>query len=353
MPTFAHDFAAFSTLASRHKVDPHRIKRFRIALYKHGRSDEEALSELPESLAAQVRAEGLLHPLKLVHRIDSTRDAASRLVFETPEGHHIEAVILRIQSGRTSLCISSQVGCAQACDFCATGRMGIAKNLSAAQIIDQVVQAMQIVASEGRKIRNVVFMGMGEPLANEPNVTDALELLLAKGGFDLSPRHLLVSTVGLPEPMLRLARRFPDLGLALSLHTARPDRRLALMPITRRQDLDELHRTLHELHTLRSGEMMIEYLMLKDVNDSLEDAAALRDFVQGLNVMINLIPYNQIAEAPHLQRSDQDQYDRFYQFLRDAGLRVTRRYSLGQDVEAACGQLIKQYRRARDSAAHA
>src|SRR5262249_54073406 len=149
------------------------------------------------------------HPLELASRHDSARDGASKLVFRTRQGPLIESVILRMTTGRTALCVSTQVGCAANCDFCATGKMGIARNLSAAEIVDQLVQANELLAAENRSVRNLVLMGMGEPFHNEDQVYAALDLLADPACFHLNLKRVLVSTVGIPEAMVRCARRFP------------------------------------------------------------------------------------------------------------------------------------------------
>jgi 23S rRNA (adenine2503-C2)-methyltransferase len=258
-------------------------------------------------------------------------------------------VILRIATGRTTLCISSQVGCAAACDFCATGKMGIAQNLSPAEILDQVVQARQILAAEGRKLRNLVFMGMGEPFHNEANLYATLEALTAPELFDQPPSHILVSTVGLPEAMIRAARRFPTIHLALSLHSANQAVREQLVPLGRRYPVDELRRAVAEVNRIQSAntELMVEYLMLAGVNDSLEDARELIAWLDGLRVHVNLIPYNPIDDAPHLSGSDQPTREAFGARLKSAGFKTTIRYSLGADVAAACGQLVRKENRER------
>src|SRR5687767_6262869 len=148
------------------RLDPQALRRFRNALLKHGRSDADALAELPAEARDAFANQVDLHALQLHSRSDSQQDGASKLLFRTRAGMLIESAILRIATGRTTLCVSSQVGCAAACDFCATGKMGIAQNLSPAEILDQVVQSRQILAAEGRQLRNLVFMGMGEPFHN-------------------------------------------------------------------------------------------------------------------------------------------------------------------------------------------
>ncbi|MGD9720581.1 MAG: 23S rRNA (adenine(2503)-C(2))-methyltransferase RlmN [Pirellulales bacterium] len=346
--TNIHDFSAVAVLARQLKLDPQRLRRLRNAFYKKRLPAEAALAELPDDVRAEFAAHISFYELRLVSRHDSALDGATKLVFATADDLLIESVILRMTSGRTALCVSTQVGCAANCDFCATGKMGIARNLSAAQILDQLVHASGLLLSEGRSVRNLVFMGMGEPLHNEEQLYAALDVLADPGCFHLHPNRALVSTVGIPEAMVRFARRFPAARLAVSLHSARQETRAAIMPIARRHDLAELRAALVEVATVQGHEVMIEYLLLADVNDQPEDAAALIDYVRGIPVHVNLIPYNPIAEAPHLAGSDAERREAFSRLLKAAGLPVTTRYSLGADIAAACGQLVRaEHRRSQ------
>lgn len=331
------------------RIDPQALRRFRIALLKHGRGDQESLAELP-SEARGAFARGVeLHALDLHSLADSKHDGATKLLFRTRAGMLIESVILRIATGRTTLCVSSQVGCAAACDFCATGKMGIAQNLFPAEILDQVVQARQASAAEGRQIRNLVFMGMGEPFHNEENLYATLAALTAPELFHHPPSRMLVSTVGLPDAMIRCARRFPAVHLALSLHSASQEVRERLIPLARKYPLPELRCAMAEINRIQpaSTPVMIEYLMLAGVNDSPNDARTLIQWLADLRVHVNLIPYNQIDDAPHLVGSDRPTLEAFGAILKTAGLKTTIRYSLGADVAAACGQLVRKENRER------
>jgi 23S rRNA (adenine2503-C2)-methyltransferase len=342
-----HDFAAIERLRRRHKLDSHRLRRLRTVFYKKANDAQAALAELPESVRADFAAQIEFHALEPAGRHDSTRDGASKLVFRTRQGLLLESVILRMTSGRTALCVSTQVGCAANCDFCATGKMGIARNLSAAEILDQIAQAQQLLAAEGRRVRNVVFMGMGEPFHNEGQLYAALEVLADGRAFDLNPKRVMISTVGIPDCMVRCARRWPDARLALSLHSARAEVRRRLMPISRRYSLAQLRAALDEVTAIQRHEIMIEYLLLADVNDTPQDARALVEYLRGIPVHVNLIPYNAIAESPHLAPSDPARRGAFSDALKAAGLPVTTRYSLGADIAAACGQLVRRDHPAR------
>lgn len=328
-------------LRQQFRLDPQVIRSLRIQLLKKFQSDDAALHAFPARDQLQI------HLLEKFRQWDSDVDGATKLLLKTTAGTLVESVILRIASGRTTLCVSSQVGCAAACDFCATGKMGIAQNLSPGEILDQVLQAGQLIAGEGRRISNVVFMGMGEPFHNETNLYSALSMLTSPQMFAHSPGHLLVSTVGVPDAMVRCAEKFPKVNLALSLHSVDTQVREQLIPLTRKHTLPELRRALTEINRLQGREVMIEYLMLAGRNDSSADAVALINWLQGHRVHVNLIPYNPIDDAPHLNGSDRKTIDAFASQLKGSGLKTTVRYSLGRDIAAACGQLVRRENRQR------
>jgi 23S rRNA (adenine2503-C2)-methyltransferase len=325
--------------------DPHRLKLFRNAFFKKALLLEECLEKAPE-LAWKLRFQSL----EIVERHDSKTDGATKLVFSClggtaaspssgieadapPSREKIEAVILRIASGRTSLCISSQVGCAADCQFCATGKLGFIRNLTAAEMLDQVLFAKRLLREEGRTLRNVVVMGMGEPLHNEENLFQCLQILRDPRFFNLSDNHLLVSTVGIPDAMARFAERFPKIRLALSLHSARQEIRERIMPVAKVYTLEKLKTVFPALK-----EFMVEVLLLKGVNDGPEDLAALIEFLRGTNAHINLIQFNPHPGA-QFEPVSKESREVFADELKRAGFKVTLRYSLGDDIAAACGQL--------------
>ena len=311
--------------------DPYRRKLFCNDFFKKALPLEECLEKAPE-LAGKLS----FQTLELLERHDSKIDGATKLVFQALEGHRVEAVILRIASGRTSLCISSQVGCAADCQFCATGKFGFIRNLTAAEMLDQVLLAKRLLREEGRTLRNVVVMGMGEPLRNEENLFQCLETLRDKRFFNLSENHLMVSTVGIPEAMLRFTERFPKIQLALSLHSARQEVRERIMPVAKFQTLEKLKAVFPILGNT-SG-FMVEYLMLKDINDGPDDLAVLIDFLRGTKAHINLIQFNAYPSAP-FEPVAEEVRKAFGDELKRAGFKTTLRYSLGDDIAAACGQL--------------
>ncbi len=308
--------------------EPHRLKLFRTAFFKKALPIEECLKKAPE-----LNGKFEFRSLEMVERHDSKTDGATKLALRTSDGHKIEAVILRIASGRTSLCISSQVGCAADCPFCATGKLGFIRNLTAAEMLDQVLFAKRLLREEGRTLRNVVVMGMGEPLRNEENLFRCLETLRDPRFFNLSDNHLLVSTAGIPEAMARFAERFPKIRLALSLHSARQEIRERIMPVAKVYTLEKLTSVFPILK-----EFMVEVLLLKGVNDGPEDVAALIDFLRGTNAHINLIQFNPHPGA-QFEPVSEEVRKAISDELKHAGFKVTLRYSLGDDIAAACGQL--------------
>jgi 23S rRNA (adenine2503-C2)-methyltransferase len=340
-----YDSPAVDRLRAELKFEPRRLRALRTAYFKKFLGAEAALDELPADVRAQFADRVDFHPLSIAEARNSKLDGATKLILRTPAGYLIESVIMRTGTGRVALCVSSQVGCAAACEFCATGQMGVAKSLSAAEILDQIVLAGEHLRSENRSVRNIVFMGMGEPFHNESTIYVVIGTLLAPELFHYPPARILISTVGIPDAMVRCARRFPKVNLALSLHSVRQDVRERLIPLASKYPLDELRHAIVQVNEIQQNTLMIEYLMLAGVNDKPDDARELADWLQGLDVHVNLIPYNPIATAPDRQTTERPQRDAFAAIVREAGFIVTIRYSLGADIAAACGQLVQSENR--------
>lgn len=276
----------------------------------------------------------------------SAQDGATKLLFRTSSGARLESVLLRIASGRTSLCLSIQTRCPVACRFCASGTLGKVDSLHVDEVLDQVVQARALLRLEDRELRNLVFMGMGEPLLEEDLLHECLARLTAPAGFGFPENRLLVSTVGFPDGMRRLAERFPGVRQALSLHAAREEVRCELIPAARSVSLRALREAVLEVGRITGGPVMIEYLLLAGVNDRPGDEAALLAWLEGLPVLLNLIPFNAPGSlgASHsvdsrLRPTPLEQGRDMAQRFRERGIRTTLRHSLGQDISAACGQL--------------
>ena len=232
-----------------------------------------------------------LPKLKIVSRQDSKIDGATKLLLQTEDGQNIETVILRIGTGRTSLCISSQAGCTEKCTFCSTATLGFKRNLTLNEIIGQVMLAGEILREEGRKVRNIVFMGMGEPLRNADNVIQSLHTMLSSSYMALSPKRVTVSTIGITDNILKLRKAYPEVNLALSLHASNDEVRNILMPINQKFPMANIKETLQSVKD-EPGDLMIQYLLIKDLNDSQAEARELAEFLCNIPCIINLIPYN-------------------------------------------------------------
>lgn len=342
MKAALHDIDSLARIARSAKAPPEAVRRFGIRLYKKQAPLDDALAALPAAAAECMRAGADLSPLTLAERRDSRVDGASKLAFRTGDGRLIESVVLRFKTGRSSVCISTQVGCAADCAFCATGRMGLLRNLTAAEIVDQVLQAGRLLRAEDRRLRNLVFMGMGEPLHNERALHEAVAALRDVRRCGFIDRHIVVSTVGVPEAMVRFARAFPAVKLALSLHSARQEVREEIMPLARRHSLAQLREALVEVAAIQGGRVMIEYLMLDGLTDREDDLEALRGYLEGIPVHINLIPYNTVEASATIRGTPRDAREAFGARLKRAGFPVTMRYSLGADIDGACGQLARR-----------
>jgi 23S rRNA (adenine2503-C2)-methyltransferase len=271
-------------------------------------------------------------------RAARSADGTRKLLVHLGDGEEIESVIIPMGE-RTTLCLSSQAGCAMGCEFCATARMGLHRNLGATEILDQIKAARRELDA-GETLSNYVFMGMGEPLANYSRLSRALTVMTADWGMGLSPRRITVSTVGLVPQMQRLLADF-QVNLAVSLHATTDELRDRLAPINRRYPLDALIDACRALPLQRRRRITFEYVMLDGVNDSAESARQLARMLAPLRAKVNLIFFNPFPNAP-FKPSTRQRVEDFQAILRRGNLTATIRESRGQDIAAACGQLYAE-----------
>lgn len=327
------------------RIDPDRIRRLRFAMYQLHEPPDSCVARLG-SFAELAAASFVPQVLREVHRSVSAVDGSTKLVLETIDGRKLETVLLPAKTGRMTVCVSSQIGCAANCPFCATAKMGLQRNATDVEMLDQVLLAARIARVTGKRLRNIVFMGMGEPLDNESQLHSALDRLLDAHYFALPARRITVSTVGVPDTMRRLLQRYPGIGLAVSLHSAVPELRTKLVPWSRRWDWQTFRDTLAEVARQhpsgKRGSLMIEHILIAGVNDRISDAWALVDFLRDIPAQVNLIPYNAVPHIRDWQATSRPDRDAFAKILRSAGIFTTIRCSLGDDVQAACGQLALQ-----------
>ncbi len=263
-------------------------------------------------------------------------DGTRKLVLRTREGAKIESVLIP-EPRRQTICVSSQVGCSLDCSFCATGRLGLGRNLRAGEIVDQVLHGAEVLARSGERITHVVFMGMGEPLLNLDNVIRSIRILADPRALGLSPRRVTVSTAGVVPRIAELGRALP-VRLAVSLHATTDEVRNELVPLNRRFPIATLLEAFRRYPASRRNRLSFEYTLIRGVNDSLDDARRLVKLLHGLRAKVNLIPMNEHPGSAY-RRPEAPQIEAFAGTLAAARLPVTVRRSRGDDIFAACGQL--------------
>jgi 23S rRNA (adenine2503-C2)-methyltransferase len=324
---------------ANHGQPAYRATQILSWIYRRHASSFAAMSDLPQALR-EALARQFTFPVLTPSVVAESGDGTRKLLFQLDARAAIESVLIP-DPPRLTLCISSQAGCGMACAFCATARLGLLRNWSAIEIAGQVLAAQAVLRADER-ISNIVFMGMGEPLANYDALVEAIELLTADWGVGLSARRITVSTVGLVPAMQRLVS---DTGvqLAVSLSGTTDAQRERLMPVNRRYPLETLMAMCRSLPIPQRRRITFEYVMLAGVNDSLDDAARLARLLRGIRAKVNLIPFNPFPGIDN-QRSSPEAIDRFGDVLMNAGLIVTVRKTRGDDIDAACGQLAGQVR---------
>lgn len=306
---------------------------------------------LPKDLAEELAVAYSCHSVQIHRESLSKYDGTVKFLVRLHDGALIESVLMP-EKQRITLCVSTQVGCAQACSFCHTGRMGLKRNLSAGEIVAQVVLARRWVEQhpswrEERgyagtmTVSNLVFMGMGEPLDNIEAVKKSLRILCEPLGLNLALRKISVSTAGHLDGLKALLQDFPHVALALSLHATSDRERSQLMPINRRWPIAEVLAYLRSFYENQGSDrsVLIQYTVIKGVNDQPEHAERMIAMLEGLPVKVNLIPLNVVGPS-RFKGPEPDALERFRDRLHAAGLRVMVRYSKGQDIDAACGQLV-------------
>ncbi|RDV39535.1 23S rRNA (adenine(2503)-C(2))-methyltransferase RlmN [Bradymonadaceae bacterium TMQ3] len=314
-----------------------RAKQVYQWLYLHLADDFEAMTNLSKGLREQLSAKVRVSSLEF-NGSHTASDGTTKLTFKCDDGAVIETVYIPSE-GRNTLCISSQVGCAMGCTFCYTAKMGLKRNLSTAEIVEQVVQARRRMGEVNGHIGNIVFMGMGEPLHNVDNVIRAIHILTDEQGLNFSRRKVTVSTSGLVPAIKRLGEE-TDVQLAISLNATTDETRGQIMPVNDRWDLETLMAALKEFPLTNRERITFEYVMIRDLNDTLEDAQRIIELTRDIPSKINLIPFNPHPRTP-FQTPPEERIDAFQKYLVDRNVGVYRRRTRGRDEMAACGQLGK------------
>ncbi|MGE9267136.1 MAG: 23S rRNA (adenine(2503)-C(2))-methyltransferase RlmN [Verrucomicrobiales bacterium] len=326
---------------AEHGHSTYRAKQVLDWIWKKRAASWDDMSNLPAALRAQLAPLTTLRPLR--HSLTKgSADTTRKFLFELHDQRYIETVLIPAnpslygeKSDRRTLCVSSQVGCAYGCKFCASGLDGFTRNLTTEEILAQIIQVEEL---SGEKINNLVFMGMGEPLANLRNLLPALEAIVANWGLDMGARQLTISTSGLAPQIKKLADFPRQIRLAISLHGPDDETRDKIMPVNKRYPLDTLFEALRYWNERKKQKITLEYILIDGINASPEHALRLAKRAKGLKAKVNLIPYNTVEGLPWQRPSEAD-CQRFRDIVHENGTFATLRLEKGHDISAACGQL--------------
>jgi len=304
-------------------------------LYQRGVHSIDEMTNLSKGFRQELSAASFISTFRPPH-VEEAKDRTGKFLFQLEDGNRIESVLIPDKK-RLTLCLSTQVGCALGCRFCLTGKMGLKRNLTSSEILNQVLAAKETLGDE-RSITNIVLMGMGEPLANYQNTLKAIQLMTTPDAFKFSSRRVTLSTVGLLPELEQLSKEKVSFRLAISLNAADEETRSYLMPINRRYPLKKLLEVCRNFPLRPRARITFEYVMVEDINDSLQDAKKLLKILRGIPSKINLIPLNEAPGIPFKRPSD-EKVRQFQQILMEGGLTAIVRASKGAEISAACGQL--------------
>ncbi len=296
----------------------------------------EEVSNLPKALKDIIADD---YPAYKIIKELSSRDGTKKFVVQFADGHIVECVLMKYKYGYT-LCLSTQVGCRMGCKFCASSLGGLVRNLSAGEMLGQVLLINRALGgnSRERKITNLVLMGSGEPLDNFDNVCKFFQLVSASKGMNISQRNISLSTCGLVDKIYELAKKDLNITLTISLHATQNDKRAQVMPIANRYTIEEIIKACRDYYALTKRRIYFEYTLIKGVNDDKEDIARLAKMLKNLNCHVNVIPLNSVKERDLIGTSRLMAY-KFVDDLKNAGVSATVRRTMGEDIEGACGQL--------------
>lgn len=298
------------------------------------------MTNLSKELKNKLTASFAFPLIQCIRILESEDGETIKFLWQLACGKKVESVLI-LSDERRTVCVSSQVGCPARCAFCASGKEGLMRNLSAAEIVEQVLHINHFLRKKEERVSHIVFMGMGEPLENYEAVVKAIQILNALEGFNISQRRITVSTVGVVEGILRLAKEELKVNLALSLHAPNQHIRKKIIPYARRYPLEEVLLAVDEYSYRTKRDITYEYTLLAGINDRPEMARELAALLAGKQCTVNLIPYNPVVGL-NLQRPEKEQIEDFRSILEEAGINTTWRYTKGKDIAAACGQLALQ-----------
>lgn len=309
-------------------------------IYKKGALSFEEMTNLSKELRAKLQNSFSFPCLKLLRTVESEDGETTKFLWELADGKRVESVLIRSDERRT-VCVSCQVGCPARCAFCASGQQGLIRNLSVAEIVEQVLQIDRVLRPLGERVSHIVYMGMGEPMENYDAVVGSIGIINSPWGLHISQRRITVSTVGVVEGIKKLANEECHVNLVLSLHAPNQHLRKKIIPYARKYPLEEILMAMDDYAEKTKRDITYEYTLLAGINDSLRQADELATLLRGKQCTVNLIPYNPVGTL-RLQRPESNAIAAFRALLDDRGINTTWRYTKGVDIAAACGQLALQ-----------
>jgi 23S rRNA (adenine2503-C2)-methyltransferase len=316
---------------------PYRARQIWHFLYQIKVAQFEDMHNLPETLIDALKLTFKLNALEFVLKSVSN-DGTVKQLYSVHDGHLIEAVLMKHHYGN-SICVTTQVGCNIGCSFCASGQLQKKRDLTAGEIIAQIIETERQL---GEKIQYIVVMGIGEPFDNYKNLTTFLKTVNDPKGLSIGARHITVSTSGIVPKIKAFAELGIQVNLAISLHAPNDEVRTSLMKINKTYNVDRVLEAVKDYLKITKRRVTFEYIMIHELNDSVELAAELALKIKGMNAYVNLIPYNEVIEAPY-KRSSRERMEAFYDVLKKNKIQVTLRKEQGHDINAACGQLRSQH----------
>jgi len=317
-----------------------RAKQVYEWLWKKSATSFDEMTNLSKETRSLLIDNFIINSVKIKQQ-QKSYDGTIKILFELHDGKIVEGVLIPSEK-RVTACISSQVGCALACSFCATGTLGFTRNLDFDEIYDQVAIISKLAVEKlDLKLSNIVYMGMGEPLLNYDNVMKSIDIITSDNGLAMSPQRITVSTAGISKMIKQLGDDNIRFNLAISLHTANNNKRNEIMPINKKDSLTDLIEAIKYFHEKTNQRITFEYILFKNYNDSIDDANELAFFCKNFPVKINIIEYNNVVDTP-FRRADKSHTEEFIKLLESRNIIVNLRKSRGKDIDAACGQLANK-----------
>ncbi len=351
-------FKDFKEKLQEHGYPPYKANAILGWIYKKTIFDFQEMSDLSKAMRSEMAERYRVINLEQVDMQPSTDDESFKFVFRTLDGKFIESVLIvsADPEERLTVCVSSQIGCALGCAFCATGRMGFDRDLLASEIISQVLLIDRFAKQhfkldpKDRGITNVVYMGMGEPLLNYEQVVKSIQTLNFSGAYNLGKRHITVSTAGVVPQILKIAQDLDQVRLAVSLNSTDQDKRKILMPLTLKYSVTELLNAVREYQDVTNRRVTFEYVLIEGINDTENDVINMKRALYKLKYNLNLIPYNENDEIA-FDKPAANTLKQFRGYLKKHGIPFVERYSKGQEIKAACGQLGLKLKRQQEHGA--